>query len=162
MGNRILRDSEEPFFSVNHLFTCKGRRGRLDFFKIYCFWQIILKVLMYHLGLVLFIIFENSHVNFVVVASIVDLLFSYPLLCNVSKRMHDLDCSFKWSLWYLILSNLSFYNFFYINTYYDYERELLYFWTSNVLIAIGIFLGPFLVLVFKRGTIGSNQYGDEP
>ena len=73
-------------------------------------------------------------------SAIVGLIIMYPMFCNVSKRMHDLDKPTSWAVILVLLGAATpFYPMAYV-----------------ALIVGSIYPG------FFRGTVGSNQYGEDP
>ena len=149
-----IKDSEEPFFSKEHLLTYGGRRGRMSFISVQVFWSVITSVVTFCLTPVVLAMGDIG----LLLAFIIDAIMAYPLFCNVAKRMHDLDWptsrAVALAVAGIILSWL-------IEATKPFSRSndaLLY---GRVIVAVA-FCIPFLLLNFKKGTDGPNQYGSDP
>ncbi len=141
-----VKDSEEPFFSIKHLFSYEGRRGRLSYLKVDVFWRILSEILYF---------FTLGSLPIMLVLA---LLLSYPQFCNIAKRMHDLNKPSSWALMLLILGQITAFGVHASKFLAMSNNTFLY---GRLVIALIVFI-PFLVLYFKEGTKGSNQFGSNP
>ena len=91
-------------------------------------------------------------------AFLIDLVLAYPMFCNVSKRMHDLDWSTSWSAVLCLFGVFLSYGNEVTKSLAGSNNSMLY---GKVVVAL-IFCIPFIILTFKKGTEGPNQYGEDP
>ena len=149
-----VKDSDEPFFSKQHLFTYYGRRGRMSYLSVQVFWSIITKVLTLFVIPVVFALGDAG----LLFAFIIDLAFAYPMFCNISKRMHDLNWPTSWATILCVLGILLSYGIDATKPFAFSSNSILY---GRLIVAL-IFCIPFFFLTFKKGTDGPNQYGEDP
>ncbi len=79
--------------------------------------------------------------------------YTYVIYCLDVRRLHDLDKSNTLALVRLTLSVISI-------PVLTLENIFQYKTVGNIIIVVAILIG--LYLVFKRGTVGANQYGEDP
>ncbi len=141
-----MKDSDEPFFSKRHLFSCEGRRGRLSFIKVLFFWWIISETF--------FFLYSG---NFTVLV-LFGLLLAYPQFCNLAKRFHDFNLSTSWAFaFYMVVFLLS------IGIHATHSLAMLEKSVLSVrLLIAGFFIIPCCLLCFKKGTTGTNKFGSDP
>ena len=149
-----VKDSEEPFLTKHHLLSYDGRRGRMSYLKVQIFWSIITKVLTLF---VVPLVFALGNIG-ILVGFIIDLIFAYPMFCNVSKRMHDLEWPTSWAAILCVLGVLLSYGIEATKPFAGSSNSILY----GRLVIVLIFCIPFVLLVFKKGTEGPNRYGQDP
>ena len=150
-----IKESDEPFFSKQHLLTYNGRRGRLSYLKVGVFWSIIIQILTLFL---VPIVIALGNVVGLLFAFLIDLVLAYPMFCNVSKRMHDLDWPTSWSAVLCLFGVFLSYGNEVTKSLAGSNNSMLY---GKVVVAL-IFCIPFIILTFKKGTEGPNQYGEDP
>ena len=149
-----IKDSEESFFSKRHLFTYEGRRGRMSYLTVQAFWSFITQVLTLF---VLPVVFALGDAGFLL-AFIVDIVFAYPMFCNISKRMHDLGWPTSWAVALCAVATLIQYGNNMTKSSAFSNSSVLYLkWIIVIILCI-----PLVFLLFKKGTDGPNQYGQDP
>lgn len=141
-----VKDSEESFFSKQHLFTCNGRRGRMSYVIVQTFWGIISEVLLFlTLGNIALILFA-------------ELLLAYPRVCNIIKRVHDLNKPTSWAVMLFVLGEVASILIHATGFLAMADKTALY---GRLFFALLVCI-PFFMLFFKKGTDGPNQYGSDP
>ena len=149
-----IKDSEEPFFSKHHLFTYDGRRGRKSYLIVNVFWTIIMQLLTFCLTPVVLALGDAG----LLFAFIFDVVKAYPMFCNTAKRMHDLNWSTSWAVSFCALALFTQYGLILANPFSLSNSSVLY---LKWIIVIILFI-PLILLLFKKGTEGPNQYGSDP
>lgn len=125
------------FFSKEYLFSTTGRRGRWEYLKVAFFWGLISGFIG---G---FIVGFTRAKNPYYIYAIIGLIFFYPFLCNTIKRMHDLNHSSEAALIICVLTSI-----------------IGLSQAPEFLIVINLCIGCYLL--FWKGTVGPNEYGDDP
>ena len=148
-----VKDSEEPFFSKQHLFTYDGRRGRMSYLSVQVFWSIITNILTLFLTPVVVALGDIG----LLLAFIIDCVLGYPMFCNTARRMHDLDWPTSWAVVLSILAIIIQYGFSMTKSLSGSNNSVLY---LKWIIVIALFI-PLVFLFFKKGTEGPNQYGPD-
>lgn len=146
----IVKDSEEPFFSKHHLFSYDGRRGRSSYFNVMLFWRFVLLIPDKFLDVISDKV--DSIGSFILFFGLL-LVLSYPLFCNVAKRLHDLNVSTKGAICFSIIVQI----LFMILEITKASGNK----SASVIIAL-ILTAMTLPLLIIKGTDGSNQYGEDP
>ena len=131
------------------VFSTKGRRGRLEFFATCIFISIMGTVTE-----------QFPILNKLIFPKIIIMYFAFT---NIVKRLHDTNHSGYWAIaWYVCF-------FLAVGIGLMLEMEEppdIYIPNGIALILLGIvmlgYIPGTLFLLFKKGTVGPNQYGEDP
>lgn len=145
-----VSDSKEPFFSKHHLFSYEGRRGRSSYFNVLLFWRLILFVPDKILDVMSDKVDDVG--SFIFFFGLL-LVLSYPSFCNIAKRLHDLNVSTKGAICYFVFTEILFMVLEITKALGDKSVSII---IALILMAVAV------PLLFVKGTVGSNQYGDDP
>ena len=150
----VVTDNNEPFFSVHHLLSFKGRRNRKEFLKMALILFFVLEIPGRFFDKFADSLDENSAVSTILFSIVLGFILDYPKYCNVAKRLHDLNWSTPVVILYLVLGvGLSF-GLDYFNPIT--EANMNDFWLLMTFVIL------YFVPLFSKGTEGPNQYGPEP
>lgn len=137
--NDISILNKEAVFFKSYLFSFKGRRNRLPYFLTALTLHIIFNFL------IKLAVSNRLSSGTVLVLYLACLFFSYIHMTNIAKRLQDLNINGYLAIPVVIVSNI-----------------LLFVRKEFGLICMAILLVLGLILIFKKGTLGDNNYGTDP